>query len=207
MFGNGSSGFKVIGFGTSGQFLTSGGAGSAPSWSTASIDQAGNYIWTGGHIFTSSSTVTSTLNLDGTTNLGGTINITSPIKACATGFGEKTQGATGAEVIVHGLGSTPSYVSIDATRSVTGNPITHSFGTATSTNVLSQSTNSWTISRTLDAFDSHGTSTIIFLTGMSTSDIYTSATITGLTPTTFTITWGTNHALYSKTRYIWTVCK
>lgn len=57
MFGNGTSGFQVIGFGTSGQFLTSGGADTLPSWTTSAIDQAGNYTWTGNHTF-SSSTIT-----------------------------------------------------------------------------------------------------------------------------------------------------
>lgn len=47
MLGNGSSGFKVIGFGTSGQFLTSGGAATAPSWTTSVIDTALDYNFTG----------------------------------------------------------------------------------------------------------------------------------------------------------------
>jgi len=57
MLGNGASGFKVVsGFGSSGQFLTSGGASTVPSWTTAAIDQAANYSWTGHHIFSSSFT-------------------------------------------------------------------------------------------------------------------------------------------------------
>lgn len=52
MIGNGSSGFKVVGFGNSGEFLTSGGAGVAPSWTAAAINQAANYSWTGFHSFT-----------------------------------------------------------------------------------------------------------------------------------------------------------
>lgn len=51
MIGNGSSGFKVIGFGTSGQFLTSGGNGSAPSWTTGSLDTTANFNWTGTNLF------------------------------------------------------------------------------------------------------------------------------------------------------------
>ena len=42
----------VNGLGTAGQFLTSNGAGQAPSWQTAAIDQAANYLWTGVHNFT-----------------------------------------------------------------------------------------------------------------------------------------------------------
>lgn len=51
ILGNGSSGFKVIGFGTSGQFLTSGGNGSAPSWTTGSLDTTANFNWTGTNLF------------------------------------------------------------------------------------------------------------------------------------------------------------
>ena len=47
MLGNGSSGFKVIGFGTSGQFLTSGGDATAPSWTVGTVDQTQDYNFTG----------------------------------------------------------------------------------------------------------------------------------------------------------------
>lgn len=61
LLGNGTGNVKVVtGHGTLGQFLTSGGAGAAPTWSTAAIDQAGNYTWTGDHIFTRSTTTNAT---------------------------------------------------------------------------------------------------------------------------------------------------
>jgi len=48
LLGNGSSGVKVVdGFGTSGQFLTSGGAGTPPTWTTSAIDQTASYNFTG----------------------------------------------------------------------------------------------------------------------------------------------------------------
>ena len=57
ILGNGSSGFKVVsGFGTSGQFLTSGGAATPPTWTTSAVDQAGTYTWTGLHAFNNAST-------------------------------------------------------------------------------------------------------------------------------------------------------
>ena len=57
ILGNGASGFKVVsGFGSSGQFLTSGGAATAPTWTTSAIDQAANYAWTGLHAFNNAST-------------------------------------------------------------------------------------------------------------------------------------------------------
>src|SRR3990167_3724377 len=47
MIGNGSSGFKVIGFGTTQQTLTSNGDATAPSWQSAIIDQTQDYNFTG----------------------------------------------------------------------------------------------------------------------------------------------------------------
>ena len=42
---------QVSGLGTSGQFLTSQGAGTAPQWTTSAVDQALGYNWTGYHTF------------------------------------------------------------------------------------------------------------------------------------------------------------
>lgn len=57
--GNGSSGFKTVnGFGTSGQFLTSNGAGVVPSWQSASVDLTLSYTWTGTHAFNSAASTT-----------------------------------------------------------------------------------------------------------------------------------------------------
>ena len=69
ILGNGSSGFKVVsGFGNSGQFLTSGGAATAPTWTTSVIDNSLNYNWTGTNLFknlNASSTVANPLVLNG----------------------------------------------------------------------------------------------------------------------------------------------
>ncbi len=68
IIGNGASGFKVIGFGTSGQFLTSGGNGSAPSWTTSTNDPSADYNWTGTNLFknlNASSTVANPIVLNG----------------------------------------------------------------------------------------------------------------------------------------------
>lgn len=56
MIGDGASGLTTIGFGTNGQFLTSGGDGVDPSWTTSSIDEAGSYTWTGPHVWNTAST-------------------------------------------------------------------------------------------------------------------------------------------------------
>lgn len=70
ILGNGASGFKTVtGFGSSGQFLTSQGAGTAPVWATSAIDTALSYTWTAHHIFSSLfATNASTTNAT-TTNL------------------------------------------------------------------------------------------------------------------------------------------
>src|SRR3990167_6535630 len=59
ILGNTTSGFKCTnGHGTSGQFLTSGGAGAVPTWTTSSINEAGTYTWTGAHTFNTAATTT-----------------------------------------------------------------------------------------------------------------------------------------------------
>ena len=58
MLGNGSSGFKVVnGFGTSGQFLTSQGVSTAPTWTTSAVSLTDSYAWTGLHTFTATTTI------------------------------------------------------------------------------------------------------------------------------------------------------
>lgn len=48
LLGNGTSALSVVsGYGTSGQFLTSQGTGSAPVWTTSAIDETGSYNFTG----------------------------------------------------------------------------------------------------------------------------------------------------------------
>ena len=51
MFGYGSSGFQVIGFGTSGQLLKSGGDDTLPSWDSVAVNETLDYTWTGQHDF------------------------------------------------------------------------------------------------------------------------------------------------------------
>ncbi len=52
LLGNGTGNIKVVsGYGSSGQFLTSGGNGVAPTWTTGAVDQTQNYTWTGLHTF------------------------------------------------------------------------------------------------------------------------------------------------------------
>lgn len=61
ILGNASNGFKVVsGFGTSGQFLTSAGLGSVPTWTTGIVNQALAYDWTGEHSWTATTTMATT---------------------------------------------------------------------------------------------------------------------------------------------------
>lgn len=71
LLGDGSNGITAASStGTSGQFLTSNGAGAYPSWTTSSIDQAAGYIWTGNHTFTISSTTNATSTYQGIDSSG-----------------------------------------------------------------------------------------------------------------------------------------
>ena len=77
MLGNGASGFKTVnGLGNSGEFLTSNGAGAAPSWSSASVNQTLAYSWTGPHLFSggASSTGTTTISASSLTTNPFVIN-------------------------------------------------------------------------------------------------------------------------------------
>ena len=55
LLGNGTGAIQSIGFGSNGQFLTSAGAGTLPSWTSASVNTASDYTWTGTHIFSATS--------------------------------------------------------------------------------------------------------------------------------------------------------
>ena len=60
LLGNGTGVLKNVVDGTSGQFLTNQGVGTAPTWTTAAVDTALNYTWTGNHIFTRATTTNAT---------------------------------------------------------------------------------------------------------------------------------------------------
>ena len=69
LLGNGTSAIdKVSGLGDSGQFLTSNGAGTPPTWQTSAVDESLDYHWTGYHEFDDASIASSTITtLKGTT--------------------------------------------------------------------------------------------------------------------------------------------
>lgn len=84
IIGNGTSGFKVIGSGSAGQFFTSGGAGAAPSWSTSSVNEGGNYNWTGTHSFSNTNTYTGQNSFSAITTMATTTFSVIPTIPTAT---------------------------------------------------------------------------------------------------------------------------
>ena len=61
MLGADTSGLKTTaGQGTSGQFLTSNGAGADPTWQTSAVNESDDYDWTGEHSFSATTTMAST---------------------------------------------------------------------------------------------------------------------------------------------------
>lgn len=72
LLGNGTGIMKNVVDGTSGQFLTFQGVGTAPTWTTSSIDEAGIYNWTGVHTFSISPIINATTTLTATTTVVST---------------------------------------------------------------------------------------------------------------------------------------
>ena len=79
LLGNGTGNIGVVsGLGTSGQLLTSGGAGVPPTWTSATFDVAANYNVTGSWVFNNaSSTFTGLLNVTGDLVVGGNSTTTN----------------------------------------------------------------------------------------------------------------------------------
>lgn len=72
LLGNGTGNISVVsGLGSNGQFLTSGGAGAAPTWTTSSIDLTANYSWTGNNNFAGAITNVKNFNASTTQIIGG----------------------------------------------------------------------------------------------------------------------------------------
>jgi len=88
LLGNGVSGIdKVSGLGDSGQFLTSNGAGTPPTWQTSAVDTGINYNWTGEHTFTASSSM---LSLNVTDLIATTATSTNIFNTNFTSTGTQT---------------------------------------------------------------------------------------------------------------------
>src|SRR3990167_129544 len=218
----------VAGYGTSGQFLTSQGDAKEPQWTTSSINEAGNYTWTGLHNFLSttvtiknlyaSATAANPFYLNGidyafpqTEGASSTVLATNGSGVLSwdtllwdSGVSSRANGSTGAQAVTHNLGKTPKYIRITAYSTSTvgsGAGIMQSIGTATSTG--SQNSLSSFAGIFGNRADLAPTSTrIIWLTEVGNFAACTGendgsrayARLTGLTSTTFTLTWDYNCA-------------
>lgn len=78
LLGNGTGNVAVVsGTGSSGQFLTSNGAGTNPSWTTSAIDQAGTYAWTGRHTFAAQFGVGTNTPATGSAGIQGNLSVSA----------------------------------------------------------------------------------------------------------------------------------
>lgn len=141
ILGDTTSGFKVVsGFGTSGQFLTSNGVSSVPTWQTSTVNQNDNYTWTGIHTFSGATTTISsaTTTITTTTGVLGFATTTPTLKSNGIsigadvyigdgGLGIGVATTTNGNVEVSGL----TYLNnLHITGTTTGGPLTY---TASST--------------------------------------------------------------------------
>lgn len=73
LVGNGTGAIRNIGYGSSGEFLTSQGDGNLPYWSSASVNQTLNYNWSGQHTFSNG------VGFTGTTTFSATSTFTNDV--------------------------------------------------------------------------------------------------------------------------------
>lgn len=144
LLGNGTGILKVVsGYGTSGQFLTSGGANVAPTWTTAAIDQAGNYAWTGTHSFSNTNTFqTATTSFTAGVSLTNSSLATSPLRINGIDYRfPASQGASSTILATNGsgllswstlgdlnLGKATSTGSVTISNTTASDSDTHTFG-------------------------------------------------------------------------------
>ena len=128
LLGNGTGIMKNVVDGTSGQFLTNQGVGTAPTWTTSSVDQALDYTWTGNHIFTRATTTNATTTIlyansayisssTISSTTVGTLNATSSItsRGDLTSYGAFHSVGTATSTFGNGIQLTAGYEIITAT--------------------------------------------------------------------------------------------
>lgn len=136
ILGNGSSGFKVVDFGTSGQFLTSQGDGSAPVWTTSAIDQTLSYNFTGAYF--------------GVQNLHASSTSANPIYLNGIGWAfPSADGANGQFMYTDGAG-TLAFKDVGQQYSLGGSISNSAGGTASSTQFLPIPAGTLTASSTIE---------------------------------------------------------
>lgn len=103
LLGNGTSLVKTVsGWGGSGQFLTSNGAGVAPTWQSSSVDQTAAYNWTGLHSFSATTTMaTSTAASSTATAMNVTNNLYAGTVSGAIGTWKQLAATTSAGAMLY----------------------------------------------------------------------------------------------------------
>ncbi len=205
LLGNGASAINVVsGLGTSGQFLTSGGAGVPPTWTSASVNQTLNYIWTGYHTFGNAGFTLATatqITLMGTSTAWNNVVSKGYVDNTSAGFvvGGFATTSLGTLVVTHNLGVVPRMIKITSYSGVVGGGTAGSramsVGVATST-AASQSYAALVLTGS-DTVNSpaNGAGSVIYLIDRKTSsDISIIGKISAITSTTFSIQFTTADA-------------
>jgi len=106
ILGDATNGFKTVsGLGTSGQLLTSAGAGNPPVWGTPSVDTATNYTWTGIHNFSATTTFSSIVNaFTASTTITATIPVPVYLATSTNALMLSTASTTATNVVIDYLG-------------------------------------------------------------------------------------------------------
>ncbi len=136
MLGNTINGLKTVtGWGTSGQLLTSTGAGTAPTWQSASFDTTQNYLFSGNNNFT------------------GNIFLKNPIASSTIKINNGGAGVT--YVFPTALGASSTVLSTDASGNLTWEVASTTTYKATNTAAIPTATNNTqSVTATCNAGDS-----------------------------------------------------
>lgn len=217
LYGNGAGAYNSISNGTTGYFLTSNGAGSAPTFQSAAIDTAANYTWTGLHTFSGSTTTISsaTTTLTSATSIFG-VGTTTPMSGFVgilNGLNEYIAGGLGigiattspGNLVVKGLASTTNLI-ISGTQ--TGGSMSY---TASST-IFSVSTGAVTYTGSIPSYANKALIQIDITDGTSQKNHTEVLARTGLTTATvgntqqgtvedgtFTLAWSGNDFVVTET--------
>lgn len=207
LYGNGVSPVGLTAAGVDGQVL--GVSSGVPTWQSVTIDQSLAYDWTGYNTFTSASIASSsvgTLSINGTpaNNLVGGNNSSSlhyHQTPCSFGTFTRAKNVTGNEVISHGLGVSPTYISVTATGDLASADNFSSYGVATST------TGQRSVFSGSESVEPGNSSNHIIYAFEGT---YTfSGSLSEITDTTFTINIdaNSNSGMTANRNVMWTACK
>ena len=203
LLGNGTNAVtSVAGWGTSGQLLTSGGAGNPPTWTSAATDLTIPYSWTDTHNWSATTSFAATSTHSGITlTATGTayMDVQSKgyidAKDTSFAFGQvaSTTAGVGTLTIAHGLGTTPRFIKLHFFAKDDGSTAGASFGVGMAT---SATTENCTYMQTTDGSGALGSavdaSNILHLVGQTNRTVV--AGLTTLDATNIILTFTTFQA-------------